>query len=258
MKFCPNCGNKLQPGDKFCENCGYKLTANNESSAKETKAVNQEKPAPQVKKREEVKHEAPATPKNRSTKDRSNKEDANTNETLVKAKAKLKEISNNIDIEKVKKEARNNPKKYGLIGVVVIVALIILGNVIHNVQMQPDHALVNKPYVMTMNTKTTTQGWFTNKTDNNTGSITVYLDSGKKKLYAGKTASEAKENAKNDEVGGSYTLSDSTLKVSSGDDIMGDIQINNIHRSGDEYVGNIQPISQDDMKISGTVTFRKA
>lgn len=31
MKFCPNCGNKLQPGDKFCEKCGYNLTQDSQN-----------------------------------------------------------------------------------------------------------------------------------------------------------------------------------------------------------------------------------
>lgn len=31
MKYCPNCGHELKPGDKFCQNCGYDLSKSKNS-----------------------------------------------------------------------------------------------------------------------------------------------------------------------------------------------------------------------------------
>ena len=37
MKYCPKCGNKLEPGDKFCEKCGFNLLQGEQSEEKATR-----------------------------------------------------------------------------------------------------------------------------------------------------------------------------------------------------------------------------
>lgn len=49
MKFCPNCGNKLQPGDRFCEKCGFQVAESQEetptTATSKTQQVEKKKPA---------------------------------------------------------------------------------------------------------------------------------------------------------------------------------------------------------------------
>lgn len=41
IRFCPNCGNQLKPGDNFCMECGFKLDSNTNSNLSSTPMVSQ-------------------------------------------------------------------------------------------------------------------------------------------------------------------------------------------------------------------------
>ena len=47
MKFCPNCGNKLQAGDVFCEKCGYRVDQAGREKPQTTPVEKQEPAKPQ-------------------------------------------------------------------------------------------------------------------------------------------------------------------------------------------------------------------
>ncbi|MBC8743396.1 zinc-ribbon domain-containing protein [Lactobacillus sp. Marseille-P7033] len=248
MKFCPNCGNKLQPGDRFCEKCGFQVAKPNEEKQKvqttEEKKPKQSQPAKAEKKTVGV-------TKTESTTD--------TSTVTHKNSQKVNQLKSKLNTAKIQSEIEKDPKKAGIIGGVALVIVIILGFVIHTIQLQPDHALVDEPYYVTMNIKTSTQGFFGNtSTNTDTKSIVIYLDKHSKKAYGADSVSTLKQLVKAKENGTSYSLDDSTLKLSLGEDV-GDIKINDIHRSGDEYVGTIASIGSDDtVKVTGTVKFKKA
>lgn len=253
MKFCPNCGNKLQPGDQFCENCGYKLTSNPKPSVAEQTNVKKEAAPSTPKKREDVKKGAVNAHQEESAKTPGK----TTNKTIKQAKKKFNQVSHKFNGSKLKETIIKNPKKYGIIGGVTLVALILVCILVHNIEIQPQHALQGKPYDMTINTKTTSDGFFTTHTESNTTSYVIYLNKWKKEAYSAKNLEEVKQMSKDGDSGTSYTITNDSLKIA-GSGEGDDVQINNIHRSGDSYVGTLQPTSSDGTKISGTVTFHKA
>lgn len=246
MKFCPNCGNKLQPGDRFCEKCGYQVTKPNDENQKVSATEKKKPEQPQPAKAE----------KKVTTQSRSNTVSPTAGHQNSQ---KTNQLKSKLNTAKVQSKIEKDPKRAGIIGGVALVIVIILGFVIHTIQLQPDHALVNKPYYVTMNIKTSAQGFFGNtSTDTDTKSIVIYLDKHSKKAYGADSVSTLKQLVKAKEDGTSYSLDDSTLKLSLGEDI-GDIKINDIHRSGDEYVGTIASIGSDDtVKVTGTVKFKRA
>lgn len=248
MKFCPNCGNKLQPGDRFCEKCGFQVAKPNEEKQTAPTIEKKKTEQPQPVKAEK---KAVGVTKTQST--------TVTSTVTHKNSQKVNQLKNKLNTAKIQNEIEKDPKKAGIIGGVALVIVIILGFVIHTIQLQPDHALVDKPYYVTMNIKTSTQGFFGNtSTNTDTKSIVIYLDKHSKKAYGADSVSTLKQLVKAKENGTSYSLDDSTLKLSLGEDV-GDIKINDIHRSGDEYVGTIASIGSDDtVKVTGTVKFKKA
>lgn len=231
MKYCPNCGKEVQAGDKFCENCGFDLSA-----------VNQKKSNNPISEEKKI--------EKGSGKVRTNKK-----QDFTQIKAMAKKVFNSSNIKK-------NPKKTGIIVAIIVVALIFIGVAIHKRNIQPDHALVNKTYVMTVNAKTTTEGFFRDSTDSSTNTFYIYLDSKNKQALSAKSKSDLDSLLKDKDSSGqgvNYSLEDNTLKFSgdSDEDGLDSLQINAIHRSGDGYTGTIQSDNYDGVKISGTVNFRK-
>lgn len=248
MKFCPNCGNKLQPGDRFCEKCGFQVAKPNE---KKPKMSTTEEKKPQHPQPTKVEKETVGVTKTQSA--------PVTSTVAHKSSQKFNQFKGKLNTAKIQSEIEKDPKKAGIIGGVALVIVVILGFVIHTIQLQPDHALVNKPYDVTISMKTSTQGFFGNtNVDANTKSFVMYLDTHSKRAYGADNVTDVKQMVKDKEAGAKYSLEDNDLKLPVGDDL-GDIKINDIHRSGDHYVGTLGQIGSDDsVKITGTVTFKKA
>lgn len=249
MKFCPNCGAKVQPGDKFCQNCGYKLNAKSNKTVLANSSTNddQHKNSTLTKKAQKNSKDKSANPA-----DHSNKQKIASTMKVLSKKVNAKASWN-----KIKKTIRTNPKKYSIIGIIVLIVLIIVGVKIHNIEMQPDHALINKPYVMTIDSKTSTSGLFTTSTESNTVSYVIYLNRRNKECFIAKNLSKLNQIKKSSDSGVNYSLNDDTLKITGSDDF-DNVQVNNIHRSGDSYVGTLKQISDEDSTVSGKVTFHKA
>lgn len=254
MKFCPNCGNKLQPGDRFCEKCGFQVAESQEetptTATSKTQQVEKKKPAvsstsaQSQPKKEKV---APVTP---AVSKKSNKK-ANV------SKDKLADLKNKVNMDKLQEQINKDPKKAGIFGGIALVIVLALGIAVHMIQLQPDHALVNKPYRVSLNIKTTSEGFFTGThTETETQSMVVYLDKHRGKAYVGDSVDSVKQAAKSKDGGANYTLEDNTLKMPMINNF--NAQINDLHRSGDSYVGTLKKIGDDADNITGTVTFKKA
>lgn len=137
-----------------------------------------------------------------------------------------------------------------------MVAVIVVLFIIHFVAIQPDHALVNKNYVMTINEKITTKDVFDDdRTESHTSSTNIHLNSHKKLAYSADNVEQLKQNVRYNRGGNAYDLSNNNLKLywNGHSDSM---TINNIHRSGNKYVGTMD-MQQDGDDINGTVTFQK-
>ena len=101
MKFCPNCGNKLQPEDKFCEKCGYNLMQESQNDLNMS-----------------------------SIKENTNKVKKQLEKELKKTTTQIQNKLKSIDMSWLKQE---NHKWY-TIGTVLVLIIIILfvGHVRHN------------------------------------------------------------------------------------------------------------------------------
>lgn len=257
MKFCPNCGNKLQPGDRFCEKCGFQVAESQEetptTATSKTQQVEKKKPAASPTsaqsqpKKEKVASVTPAVSK------KSNKK-ANV------SKDKLADLKNKVNMDKLQEQINKDPKRAGIFGGIALVIVLALGIAVHMIQLQPDHALVNKPYQVTLNYKFTSHGLLTSHTENVTNSYYVYLDKNRGKFYRGDTLDDVNESVKYNVSGLDYTLNDSTLKLPLGalGDDFNNVQINDIHRSGDSYIGTLKQLGNNSNNIKGTITFKKA
>ena len=254
MKFCPNCGNKLQPGDRFCEKCGFQVAESQEEKPATTatpkpQQVEKKKPAVSSASAQSQPKKEKITPVTPAISKKSNKK-ANV------SKDKLADLKNKVNMDKLQEQINKDPKKAGIFGGIALVIVISLGIAIHMIQLQPDHALVNKPYRVSLNIKTTSEGFFTGThTETETHSMVVYLDKHRGKVYVGDSVDSVKQAAKSKDGGASYTLEDNTLKTSINNF---NAQINDLHRSGDSYVGTLKQIGDDEDNITGTVTFKKA
>ena len=257
MKFCPKCGNKLQPGDRFCEKCGFQV-----AESQEEKPIVTEEPTPKLQQVEKKKPavspiSAQSQPKKEKVAPVTPAVSKKGNKKANVSKDKLADLKNKVNMDKLQEQINKDPKKAGIFGGIALVIVIALGIAVHMIQLQPDHALVNKPYHMTLSIKTTSQGFFTGThTETTTKSEVVYLDKHQGKAYAGDSVTSAKQAAKDKNGGVNYTLEDNTLKLPLGEDF--NVQINDLHRSGDSYVGTLKQIGDDADNITGTVTFKKA
>ena len=259
MKFCPNCGNKLQPGDRFCEKCGFQVDKSQEEKSTVTEPI---------PKSQQVEKKKPAV-SSTAVQSQPQKEKVTpvvskkSNKKANAGRDKLTGLKNKVNMDKLQEQINKDPKKAGIFGGIALVIVIALGVAIHFIQLQPDHALVNKPYRVTVTAKTTSQGFFTTHTENNTNSYYIYLDKHKGKFYMEDSVDNVKQAAKNDSDGTNYTLEDNTLKMPLtlilGYDVGNEKgQIEDIHRTKNGYTGTIKALGDDADNISGTVTFKKA
>ena len=197
MKFCPNCGNKLQPGDRFCEKCGFQV-----AESQEEKPIVTEEPTPKLQQVEKKKPavspiSAQSQPKNEKVAPVTPAVSKKGNKKANVSKDKLADLKNKVNMDKLQEQINKDPKKAGIFGGIALVIVIALGIAVHMIQLQPDHALVNKPYHMTLSIKTTSQGFFTGThTETTTKSEVVYLDKHQGKAYAGDSVTSAKQAAK--------------------------------------------------------------